>query len=254
MKFSESLPENVKIACASLLGMDEIPLTEIQYYHHLRENPRMQSASLFILNETPYGTSVGCYDIDVAKRLMSAMPIDSPILSETNRRRFCQLLEEKIQIRSLSYGRFFCTDIRSFRKVLPPEGYQVKRLSPNELVGVLVPKYKTYGILVDGEIVSRGSMAEFVDDVYPISRIVSVYTIPSYRQRGLGKATVSACTLDALSREKIPIYSAEVENVASLRTCMAVGYYPYGESLEIFGQISVKKVVQDVSAAAINKA
>ncbi len=238
MKFSEPLPENVKFACASLLGTDEIPLTEIQYYHHLRENPRMQSASLFILNETPYGTSMECYDIDVAKRLMSAMPTDSPILSDTNRQRFCQLLEEKIQIRSLSYGRFFCADTCSFREALPPKGYRVKQLSPNELVDVPVPKDRlTYGILVDGEIVSRGSMAEFVDDVYPISRIVSVHTIPSYRQRGFGKAIVSACTSDALSRGKIPIYSAEVENVASLRTCMAVGYYPYGESLEIFGHI-----------------
>ena len=239
MKFSEPLSENVTIACAGLLGTDEIPLTKIRYYHHLREKPRMQLSSFFILNETPYGISVGCHDIDVAKRLMLAMSVDASMLSDSNRRKICQFLEENgVEIRFVGYGRFFCVDALSFREVLPLDDYRVELLSPNDLANAPVPKdWPTYGIRVDGEIVSRASIVEYADDVHPISNIVSVYTLPNYRQRGFGKAVVSACTTDALSRGKIPTYSAEVENVASLRTCMAVGYHSYGESLEILGHI-----------------
>jgi predicted GNAT family acetyltransferase len=97
--------------------------------------------------------------------------------------------------------------------------------------------YLTYGIIIDDEVASRASIVEFTDTTYPISDIVSVYTVPRYRRRGFAKAVVSTCTTDILSRGRIPTYSAEVENLASLHTCMAVGYHPYGESLEILGHL-----------------
>ena len=66
---------------------------------------------------------------------------------------------------------------------------------------------------------------------------MSVSTVANSRRRGLAKAVVSACTQDILSRGRIASYDADVKNVASLRTCMAVGYSPYGESLQILGHL-----------------
>ena len=74
MKSAQPSPASLRIACASLLNTDEIPLMEVRYYPHQKDNPRMQSSELFVLNETPYGVSVGCYDVEIAKRLIKAIP------------------------------------------------------------------------------------------------------------------------------------------------------------------------------------
>ena len=66
MRTSELSAETKRIVCADMLGVIDIPLTEVRYYHHARENPAMKCTSLFILNETHYGISVGCYDIGLA--------------------------------------------------------------------------------------------------------------------------------------------------------------------------------------------
>lgn len=239
MKSAKPSPETMKIACASLLGTDEIPLRETRYYHHQRDNPRMKSSSLFMLNETPYGLSVGCYDIDFAKRLMSALTVETPMLSHSNRRKICQTLEMEVEVSSVGYGRFFCADTLSFREALPPTGHQVERLSSNDLEDFpeLKDKFIAYGIWIGNELACHAAIMEFSDSVFPISDIVNVATAPKHRQRGLAKAVVSVCTQDVLSRGRIATYSAEVENLASLRTCMAVGYHPYGESLEILGHV-----------------
>jgi len=258
-----------KIACADMLGVTELPLKEVRYYHYERENSKMKCKNLFTLYETPYGISVGCYDVDLARNIMSQISTDPPILSELNRQRFRLLLEKAIRVDFFYYVRFLCADKLSFRKARPPEGYCVKRLSPDELADVPVPDdWLTYGIIINGEVVSRASILEFTDLPYPIrhfqennpsscgldlaiqtervddfifcntlSDIGNVYTVPEYRRRGFAKVVVSACTADVLARGRILTYNAEVENVASLRTCMSLGYHPYGESLEVLGHI-----------------
>jgi hypothetical protein len=133
-----------------MLGVSNIPLTEVHYYHHERENPGMKCMSLFVLSETSYGVSVGCYDTSIAQSIMQQISATPKILSDTNRQKLCLLLQKTIRIAHVSYSRYFCTDTISFREVPPPEGYSIKQLSSGELANIPVNKdWITYGIIID---------------------------------------------------------------------------------------------------------
>jgi GNAT superfamily N-acetyltransferase len=55
---------------------------------------------------------------------------------------------------------------------------------------------------------------------------VGVDTLPEYRKRGIGKATVSAVTAYLLEHGVIPYYSTFLLNTASRATAAALGYKP----------------------------
>ena len=55
---------------------------------------------------------------------------------------------------------------------------------------------------------------------------IGVDTLPAYRNRGIGKATVSALTENLLSKGILPYYSTRFFNIASRRTAISLGYRP----------------------------
>ncbi len=55
---------------------------------------------------------------------------------------------------------------------------------------------------------------------------IGVDTLPEYRNRGIGKATVSAVTGYVLIQGIIPYYSTVVSNIDSSGICTALGYKP----------------------------
>jgi GNAT superfamily N-acetyltransferase len=55
---------------------------------------------------------------------------------------------------------------------------------------------------------------------------IGVDILPSYRQRGIAKATVSALTEILLSKGILPYYSTRFFNIASRRAAISLGYFP----------------------------
>jgi predicted GNAT family acetyltransferase len=55
---------------------------------------------------------------------------------------------------------------------------------------------------------------------------IGVDTLPAYRNRGIGKAMVSAVTEYILNRGIIPYYSTNASNIASGRITDSLGYRP----------------------------
>jgi predicted GNAT family acetyltransferase len=53
-----------------------------------------------------------------------------------------------------------------------------------------------------------------------------VDTLPEYRKRGIGKATVSAVSKYILKQGIVPYYSTTMDNEASKSIALALGYKP----------------------------
>jgi predicted GNAT family acetyltransferase len=65
------------------------------------------------------------------------------------------------------------------------------------------------------------------EDVWTIA---DVAVAEGCRRTGLGKGLVTACTQYVLAGGGRPTYQAFVDNVASRRTCKALGYVPVGST------------------------
>jgi len=84
-------------------------------------------------------------------------------------------------------------------------------------------KMSLYGSYKEDEIV--GYSAVF----YPGNTATWVHVRPEFRGLGYGCSLLSVCTNDLLSENEIVYYYACMDEMANLRTCLAVGFVPLRE-------------------------
>jgi GNAT superfamily N-acetyltransferase len=75
---------------------------------------------------------------------------------------------------------------------------------------------------INGDIAGMAAATADCDRLWQIG----VDTLPAYRQRGIGKATVSSVTEYILKQGVIPYYSTFVSNIASRRIAVSLGFRP----------------------------
>jgi len=75
---------------------------------------------------------------------------------------------------------------------------------------------------INGEITGMAAATADCDIMWQIG----VDTLPDYRQRGIGKATVSAVTKYILKQGIVPYYSTFLSNIASRSIAISLGYRP----------------------------
>lgn len=230
--------ETVLTACRHILRVHELPLAEPHHVLRNVENGWFQCRSLFFLGVTEYGISVGCFDVSLGEQVTELLERQRPNLSEENRNAISQRLRERMDVRHALHDYRACVDSASFREAHPPDGFHVERLTPEDIRDSWAKEWRTYGIRMDGRIIADGSVLDHEDTPYPISEIRRVSTSDAYRNRGLARAVVSACVMDALSRGRIPIYRASVANAPSLRVADALGFRRYCESFEVLGDVT----------------
>jgi GNAT superfamily N-acetyltransferase len=73
-----------------------------------------------------------------------------------------------------------------------------------------------------GEVAGMAAAAADCDVMWQIG----VDTLPAYRNRGIGKAMVSAVTEVIFQKGILPYYSTAISNIASISTALALGYRP----------------------------
>lgn len=83
-----------------------------------------------------------------------------------------------------------------------------------------------FGTFIDGRLVSAASM-------YPWSGTqladLGVITLPEFRGRGLGRATVRAMSAEAIGNGYEPQYRCQLDNAASVALARAAGFSCFGE-------------------------
>jgi ribosomal protein S18 acetylase RimI-like enzyme len=95
----------------------------------------------------------------------------------------------------------------------------------------------TFGVLVGSRLVARCLTTwggRGIDRM--IGTVWSVYTEPSYRSQGLGRAVVSAATSAILASGRTARYFSYSDNAASMRICRALGYRQDHEIQYFHGQ------------------
>lgn len=83
-----------------------------------------------------------------------------------------------------------------------------------------------YGTFIGDKLVSAGSMYPW-DDTQLAD--LGVITLPEFRGRGLGRATVQAMSAAALGRGYVPQYRCQRDNTASVALARAAGFTLLGE-------------------------
>jgi GNAT superfamily N-acetyltransferase len=83
-----------------------------------------------------------------------------------------------------------------------------------------------YGTFVDGRLAAAASMYPWGD-----TRIadLGVITLPEFRGRGLGRATVRAISAAALQRGYEPQYRCQLDNASSVALAASAGFTRFGE-------------------------
>lgn len=84
-----------------------------------------------------------------------------------------------------------------------------------------------WAIVIDGTIVSRASTGYLSGGC---EEVVGVWTNPRFRGRGLARRLVAVVAADILGRNPFATYSTTIENVASQRVALAVGFKPNYEA------------------------
>src|SRR4030042_60583 len=75
---------------------------------------------------------------------------------------------------------------------------------------------------INGEIAGKAGVSADCDIMWQIG----VDTLPAYRNRGIGKAMVSAVTEYIFKQGIVPYYSTSIANIASRRIVISLGYRP----------------------------
>jgi GNAT superfamily N-acetyltransferase len=96
--------------------------------------------------------------------------------------------------------------------------------------GVSLDRHElTFGCFDGGELISAGMLEKRGEDVV----FVRIITRPDHRERGYGRAVVSAMTAHALAHRLIPRYQTLFTNAASVAIARSLGYVEYGATLAV---------------------
>ncbi len=117
------------------------------------------------------------------------------------------------------YNLIYTVDQASFR---PDFSHPVPKVAP-VLSSAEVREYRFPRFEIrDGEDVIAAAGINWRS---PYFAEVGVCTQEGYRERGLARAVVSACTSELLKEGIKPLYIVAESNIASIRVCEALGYY-----------------------------
>lgn len=97
-----------------------------------------------------------------------------------------------------------------------------RRRFPNSMGYPDIPRRVAAIAMCKGEIAGIAGACADSDNMWQIG----VDTLPEFRNRGIGKAIVSAVTGYTLIQGKIPYYSTVVSNLASRAVAISLGYKP----------------------------
>jgi len=172
--------------------------------------------------------------LDTLGPILAEPPAGGAVLSQANRACLIEALEERLPVREIWHQVLFYADRDHF---IPEIHHRVVSLPPGQRPGdESLRAHEAAAAQGACGVVVRGRPVAYADYAPRGEHCVSVaaYTDERYRGEGLGRSVVSAATKTILGWGKIPIYCADVKNVASQAVCTGLGYVKFGEALHCF--------------------
>jgi len=227
------------IACAAALGVHP---TEVRPDLLILEGAlgsvvAASSPCPLAVIETFRGVAVRVFDPlrpAIEKLVRQGMQEGAP-LSQRNRERIVEAVSARLPIVEVWHDLLHFTDREHFipwrdhrvRRITGPAEQKRRRAEPKP--GEL-PFHEAHGIYVKRRLVAYADIAARGD--YASS--LGVFTEQDFRGRGMGKSVVSAATRAILKAGRIPLYSTDESNLASLSVCRSLGYLKFGRDLYCF--------------------
>lgn len=227
------------IACAAALGVHpgEVRPDLLIVEGALGSVVAASSPCPLAVIETFRGVAVRVFDPlgPAIEKLVRQGMQEGAALSRRNRERIIEALSARLPIVEVWHDLLHFTDREHF---VPWREHRVRRITgpaererrKAERKPGQMPFHQAYGIYVKGRLVAYADIATRGD--YACS--LGVFTEQHFRGRGMGKSVVSAATRAILKAGRIPLYSADESNLASLSICRSLGYLKFGRDLYCF--------------------
>jgi len=231
--------EPLDIACAAALGVDpsEARPDLLAVESGLGSVVASSSPCPLAIIETFRGVAVRVFEPlrpvieDLVREGMAA----GAALSVDNRDRIVEAMRARLPIVDIWHDLLHYGDRSHF---VPWIDHRVRRLRPEQrgprrtkpAKPKARPFHHAYGVFVKRHLAAYADIAVRGD--YACS--LGVFTESEFRGQGMGKSVVSAATRAILRAGRIPLYSTEENNRASLAVCRSLGYLKFGRDLYCF--------------------
>ncbi|UCH36339.1 MAG: hypothetical protein JSV65_08290 [Armatimonadota bacterium] len=187
--------------------------------------------------ETFRGAAVRVFDPlrSVVARLVREGMEQGAALSEANRNRIVEAVATRLPIVEIWHDLLHYTDREHF---VPVHDHRVRRIRDTERRARGKAKQdavgksfrEAYGVYVKRQLAAYADIAMRGD--YACS--IGVFTEQDFRGQGMAKSAVSAATRAILGAGRVPLYTTDETNAASLSICRGLGYLKYGRDLYCF--------------------
>lgn len=117
--------------------------------------------------------------------------------------------------------------LRQFLEIKLAQGRRIER---EDVVNIL-KRYRYYGILKDGKLVSIACSYLSLPEVWIVG---DVFTLPEYRGRGYAKAVTSAVTKDCITSGAKAVLHVRSDNIPAIKVYEKLGYKAFRERPWIF--------------------
>lgn len=233
--------EPLDIACAAALGIDpsETRPDRLAVESGLGSVVPSSSPCPLAIIETFRGVAVRVFEPlrPAIEELVREGMADGAALSADNRDRIIEAVRARLPVVDIWHDLLHYSDRAHF---VPWIDHRVRRLTPTERgprrtkpgkpKAEARPSHQAYGVFTKRHLAAYADIAVRGD--YACS--LGVFTEPEFRGQGMGKSVVSGATRAILRAGRIPLYSTEAENKASLAICRSLGYLKFGRDLYCF--------------------
>jgi RimJ/RimL family protein N-acetyltransferase len=218
--------EPLDIACAAAVGVES----------GLGSVVASSSPCPLAVIETFRGVAVRVFEPlrPVIENLVREGMAEGSALSVANRVRIIEAAGARLPIVEVWHDLLYYTDREHF---IPWTDHRVRRLKPEERQpgkgkagAQVLPFHLAYGVFAKRHLAAYADIAVRGD--YACS--LGVFTESEYRGQGMAKSAVSSATRAILRAGRIPLYSTDEENKASLAVCRSLGYLRFGRDLYCF--------------------
>jgi len=231
--------EPLDVACAAAIAVEPQQVwRDLLVIEAARGSVVTASASCpLTVIETFRGIAVRVFDPlrPMVEKLVREGMEQGAALSQKNRERIIEAVRARLPIVEVWHDLLHYTDREHFipwrehkvrRTAGPAE--QERRAAERGPEGIVFQQ--SYGIYVKRRLVAHADIAIRGD--YACS--IGVFTEREFRGQGMGTSVVSVATRDILRAGRIPLYSTDESNLASLAVCRSLGYLKFGEALYCF--------------------
>jgi len=187
--------------------------------------------------ETFRGTAVRVFDPlrPTIENLVREGMAEGAALSQANRERIIEVVSARLPIVEVWHDLLHYTDREHFVSWVEHRVRRIGGASERERRKAArrpgeTPFHEAFGIYVKRRLVAYADIATRGD--YACS--LGVFTEQEFRGQGMAKSVVSAATRAIMKAGRIPLYSADETNTASLSICRALGYLRFGRDLYCF--------------------